>query len=121
MQKQPHTEQDRKRQDAISELHRRNREQAVTIARWWGRLGARCRSVVWELVRLEAQCQGEELGRASDAANGTASAETEYLSPAERIACVRAGMEAVLRCRFGEGQEIVVLDRDGRRVVQKSA
>lgn len=32
MQKQTHTEQDRKRQDAVAEVHRRNREQTVTDA-----------------------------------------------------------------------------------------
>lgn len=41
MQKQPHTEQDRKRQDAISELHRRNRDEAAWVQRRWDRLPPR--------------------------------------------------------------------------------
>lgn len=121
MQKQPHTEQDRKRQDAISELHRRNRDEAAWVQRHWDRLPRELRDLVKSVATLQARCDEEDV--AAPEGEPAATSGGDYMSPAERVACLRASARLALQIchtallvRWDEGFEVAILDRHGQRV-----
>lgn len=74
----------------------------------WDRLPGAIRKLALRAAQLQAECDGE-----ADASGGGGS---NTMTSAESLVSLNACCSLVLSCRWSDGQEVAILDQDGRRV-----